>query len=80
MQTEKKAPKERLDMKVFRQSPSYLNKRDKLLGGGKNLLLGVFRFIVIVGISYVILAPVIKIIADSFFSISEIVSPIESDI
>lgn len=75
MQAEKKARKEKLSWKEFRQSPSYSSKRDKLLNGGKELVLDIFRFVIIVGISYVILAPVIKIIADSFFSITDAINP-----
>ena len=75
MQNTEKHAKEKLTWKEFKASPSYFNKRDKALNSGKSFLLGIFRFIVIVGISYVILAPVIKIIADSFFSITDAINP-----
>lgn len=67
--------KTKLTWKEFKASPSYINKRDKALNSCKGFLLGVFRFLVIVGISYVILAPVIKILADSFFSVSDSINP-----
>ena len=41
----------------------------------KNLVLGLFRLIVIAGISYVILAPVINIITNSFFSRQDSINP-----
>ena len=59
----------------FRQSPLYASKRDKTLNGAKETLLGIFRFIIIVGISYVILAPVIGIVSNSFFSRQDSINP-----
>ena len=75
MQSKAGQAKSKLTWKEFKASPSYINKRDKALNSGKGFLLGIFRFVVIVGISYVILAPVIKIIADSFFSITDAINP-----
>ena len=45
------------------------------LTGLKNFAIGLFRLIVIAGISYVILAPVINIIANSFFSRQDSINP-----
>ncbi len=52
-----------------------LDRRSRMLNGSKNTLLGIFRFVIIVGISYVILAPVIGIIANSFFSRQDSINP-----
>ena len=75
MQTTKAAPEGKLTWQGFRHSPAYANQRDKTLNGMKNLVLGLFRLIVIAGISYVILAPVINIITNSFFSRQDSINP-----
>ncbi len=59
----------------FRTSPKYYAKRIRMRNGLKNALLGLFRFVIIVGISYVILAPVIGIITQSFFSRQDSINP-----
>ncbi len=60
---------------AFRSSSRYEDRKSRALNGTKNALLAVFRFIIIVGISYVILAPVIGIIANSFFSRQDSINP-----
>ena len=75
MQNTKNAKKEKLTWQEFRNSSSYFDKKSKALNGTKNALLAIFRFIVIVGISYVILAPVIGIISNSFFSRQDSINP-----
>jgi multiple sugar transport system permease protein len=70
-----KAASEKLTWRDFRNSPAYANRRDRTLTGMKNLALGLFRLVVIAGISYVILAPVINIIANSFFSRQDSINP-----
>ena len=62
-----KAQNHKIGWQEFRSSARYLDKR-AVLNGTKGGLLSVFRFIIIVGISYVILAPVIGIVSNSFFS------------
>jgi multiple sugar transport system permease protein len=52
-----------------------LDQKSRAVNGVKNTLLGLFRFVIIVGISYVILAPVIGIIAHSFFSRQDSINP-----
>lgn len=52
-----------------------LDRRSRAVNGTKNALMGIFRFIIIVGISYVILAPVIGIISRSFFSRQDSINP-----
>lgn len=69
------AANEKLTWQDFRNSPAYANRRDRTLTGMKNLALGLFRLVVIAGISYVILAPVINIIANSFFSRQDSINP-----
>ena len=70
-----KPEKSRRTWQEFKASPQYFDKKSKALNGSKNLLLGLFRLVVIVGISYVILAPVIGILANSFFSRQDSINP-----
>ena len=63
------------ELAAFRSSPVYGDRKSRLQGRLKNGLLGFFRFVIIVGISYVILAPVIGIIAQSFFSRQDSINP-----
>ena len=63
------------ELASFRSSPAYDDRKSRLLGRLKNGLLGFFRFVIIIGISYVILAPVIGIIAQSFFSRQDSINP-----
>jgi multiple sugar transport system permease protein len=53
----------------------YGNERAKYTQGFKNLLLGIFRFIIICGISYIILGPLIGLAATSFFSDADQYNP-----
>ena len=69
--TQKKAD----SWQAFRSSARYMDQRSRALNSVKNSLLGLFRFVIIVGISYVILAPVIGIIANSFFSRQDSINP-----
>ena len=59
----------------YRSSARYDDQKSRVLNGTKNGLLSFFRFIIIVGISYVILAPVIGIISNSFFSRQDSINP-----
>jgi multiple sugar transport system permease protein len=51
------------------------NERRRLAKQGKGLLLAIFRTVLIIGLSYVILGPLIGIIANSFFSNADKYSP-----
>ncbi len=51
------------------------NDRKKIISMIKNFLFSLFRLIVIAGISYVILSPIIGIIANSFFSDADAYNP-----
>jgi multiple sugar transport system permease protein len=52
------------------------NERQRALRQGKGLVLAFFRTILIVGLSYVILSPLIGILSNSFFSNADRYSPI----
>lgn len=51
------------------------NEKQALAAGAKGLLMGLFRAIILVGICYVILAPVFGIVANSFFSNKDAYNP-----
>ncbi|MBQ2029141.1 MAG: carbohydrate ABC transporter permease [Clostridia bacterium] len=59
----------------FRSSAKYNDRKSRAMTQMKNLLLGIFRFVIIVGISYVILAPVIGTVSRSFFSTQDSINP-----
>jgi len=51
------------------------NEKQRMLKQGKGFLLAVFRTLLIVGLSYIILGPFIGIVANSFFSNADQYSP-----
>ena len=59
----------------FRNSPRFEDRKGAAVKKSKNLLLTVLQVILIVGISYVILSPVIGIVSQSFFSDSDSANP-----
>lgn len=52
-----------------------LNERQAIAGGVKGFLMGLFRFVIILGVCYVIMGPVFGIIANSFFSNKDAYNP-----
>ncbi|BCN29635.1 carbohydrate ABC transporter permease [Anaeromicropila herbilytica] len=63
-------------IKLFANSSNRVNEQKKLLSKTKRILLNVLRFILIVGISYIILSPLITIISRSFFSAEDVYNPL----
>ena len=67
------------DAKIRRRAEKngarYTDAKSALKGGAKKTLLNVFRFVLLAGISYVILAPVIGIVSRSFFSNQDAYNP-----
>ena len=61
--------------RAFRETASYADRRSNAAGKTKAFLLKLFRIIVFIGISYVILAPVIGIVSRSFFSDADQYNP-----
>jgi len=49
--------------------------RSRTLNKAKSVLLSIFKLIIIVGMSYIILGPVINIVSNSFFSPSDVYNP-----
>lgn len=64
-----------LRLKEYRQGKDFHNDKKGFIASGKKLIIDIFRFLIIVGISYVILAPVIGIVVNSFFSDADAYSP-----
>lgn len=60
------------DMKTDVQ---FANDRKRWASNFKKLILGLFKFIILVGVSYVILGPIIGIISSSFFSDADNYNP-----
>ena len=63
-------------MSEFRKSNMYFDRVNRVQNGGKDLIMSIFRFVLIAGVSYVILAPMIGIVTSSFFSDSDRYNPI----
>lgn len=61
--------------RAFRNSPRYEDAKGGVVKKGKNLLMTILQIILIVGISYVILSPVIGIVSQSFFSDADSANP-----
>ena len=59
----------------FRNSPRFEDRKGAAVKKSKNLMLTVLQIILIVGISYVILSPVIGIVSQSFFSDADSANP-----
>lgn len=61
--------------RAFRNSPRYEDAKGGVVKKGKNFLMTLLQIILIVGISYVILSPVIGIVSQSFFTDSDSANP-----
>lgn len=69
-----KKPSELLeDMKNDKQ---FANDRKKLVTQFKKFLLSLLRLIIIVGISYIILGPIITVVSRAFFSAEDVYNPV----
>ncbi len=62
-------------VKGFTQDAQFVNDMTRWVGNLKKFILAVFKWILIIGVSYVILGPVLGIISSSFFSNSDYYSP-----
>jgi multiple sugar transport system permease protein len=63
-------------MKAKYNDKHFINERHRALRQGKDFLLMLFRTALVLGLSYVILGPLIGIVANSFFSNADTYSPI----
>lgn len=60
---------------LWRNEATRENEKQSLTHGFTNLIMGIFRAIIIIGICYMILAPVFGIVANSFFSNKDAYDP-----
>lgn len=65
----------RQEMQELRQSAYLADQKARASRKAKEIVLAIFRAVLIAGVSYVILAPVIGLVATSFFSNSDYYSP-----
>ncbi|HKL79259.1 MAG TPA: carbohydrate ABC transporter permease [Mobilitalea sp.] len=56
-------------------SPKFTNNKKGVMTSAKHLIIGIFSFLVIIGICYVILAPVIGMVVSSFMSDADAYNP-----
>ncbi|NLZ83790.1 MAG: carbohydrate ABC transporter permease [Clostridiales bacterium] len=62
-------------MKRLNEDTVLLNKRSRIIHKFKVTLFSVIKFIILLGISYIILGPIINIVANSFYSPSDVYNP-----
>lgn len=62
-------------LEALNNEATALNERQALANSIKEFLMNLFRFVIIVGVCYMILAPVFGIIANSFFSNKDAYNP-----
>jgi multiple sugar transport system permease protein len=62
-------------IKAISENPKFINSKKGMKSGLKQLLIKIFSFIVIVGICYVILAPIIGMVVNSFMSDADRYNP-----
>lgn len=67
--------KMKAEYEEYKTSGRMNNELRRGMSVGKSLLLGLFRLVIIVGISYVILSPLIGIVTSSFFSDEDVYNP-----
>ncbi len=67
--------KTKLKINELKEDQHFQNDTLRFKKNVKKFLLGVFRFLVIIGVSYIILAPLIEIFANSFFSDKDAFDP-----
>lgn len=65
----------KLQIKRLNEDTVLLNKRSRLIHKFKATLFSVIKFIILLGISYIILGPIINIVANSFYSPTDVYNP-----
>ncbi|HEX3021345.1 MAG TPA: carbohydrate ABC transporter permease [Lachnospiraceae bacterium] len=65
----------KLQFKELNENSVLINKRKKALTKGKKTILSVLKFLILIGISYVILGPIITIISHAFFAPTDVYNP-----
>lgn len=62
-------------LKRFKEDTVLINKRARYIHKARAILFSVFKFLILLGISYIILGPVISIISNSFYSSTDVYNP-----
>lgn len=64
-----------VNIKKFNENTVWVNKRARYVHKTKKILFSLVKFIILLGISYIILGPIIKIVSNSFFTRSDAYNP-----
>lgn len=64
-----------LQWKRIKEDTVFANRRKRVITKSRTLLFSVFKFIILLGISYIIIGPIISIISNSFFSAQDVYNP-----
>ena len=64
-----------LSIRRLNEDTVLINKRSRYIHKSKAILFSLFKFFILVGISYIILGPVIGIISNSFYSSTDVYNP-----
>lgn len=64
-----------LQLKKLNEDTVFINQRSRYLHKLKSFLLSLFKFVILLGISYIILGPIIGIISNSFYSSTDVYNP-----
>ncbi|MCL2364152.1 MAG: carbohydrate ABC transporter permease [Defluviitaleaceae bacterium] len=65
-----------LNIKDWMNSPRYKNNVQKWTGKTKNFVMGLFIAIILAGVCYIIIAPVLGLISTAFMSVEDIGNPV----
>ncbi len=64
-----------LTLKRLNEDTVLINKRSRYIHKTKAILFSIFKFLILLGISYIILGPVISILSNSFYSSGDVYNP-----
>ncbi|MHB8130264.1 MAG: carbohydrate ABC transporter permease [Mobilitalea sp.] len=64
-----------LRYKKLSEDTVFINKKSKYIHKSKSILFSVFKFMILLGIAYIILGPVIGMISNSFYSATDVYNP-----
>lgn len=64
-----------LQFRKYNENTVWINKRSRYVHKAKKLLFSIVKFIILLGICYIIIGPVINIISNSFYSATDVYNP-----
>jgi ABC-type glycerol-3-phosphate transport system permease component len=65
----------RVSIRKYNQNTVVINKRSRYIHKSKSFLFSVLKFVILLGISYIIIGPVISMVANSLFSSTDLYNP-----